>query len=449
MVYRNFRVQVFIRTALLVASTFLLVYLSYRPTFRVSALIVVAAIIAQIISFFRIVDHTNRRVAKLLDSIRHSDFTSGFTDREMGKSFAALSKALNEVIMEFNKTNALREEHYNYLQTVVQHATIGIISYRKDGKIDIHNQAVKRMFRINVLRDIRDLASVHPDFPEILAGIRAGDDHLLRVFIKDELLQVSIRATEFRMRGEEFVLISLQNIHNELEQKEIESWQKLIRVLTHEMMNSITPISSLASTVKQMLVDEDGNLISDVDEETLDSIKLAFQTIEGRSRGLLNFVEAYRSLTRIPKPNFRYLEVRELFNHLEQLMHPRLKEHGILCRKSIEPSDLRITADPDLLDQVLINMVMNSVDALNGRESPTISITAGQTEQGRVAISISDNGVGISPDIIENIFLPFYTSKKQGSGIGLSLSRQIMHLHKGKIVVKSEIGQGSTFTLLF
>jgi len=255
----------------------------------------------------------------------------------------------------------------------------------------------------------------------------------------------------FRMRGEDFTLVSLQNISSELEEKEVESWQRLIRVLTHEIMNSITPISSLAVTVNDMLFERRGDAycLRKLDNEDIDSVETALRTIQGRSQGLLNFVETYRNLTRVPKPNFRYFPVKELFDRNLLLLKPKLEPHGIECSCVITPDNLMMTADPDLVDQVIINLVLNAIDAVKNRENPLITARALTTSAGRVVIELIDNGHGIKPDIIDKIFMPFFTSKKEGSGIGLSLSRQIMHLHKGTITVKSLPGEGTTFTLTF
>jgi signal transduction histidine kinase len=281
--------------------------------------------------------------------------------------------------------------------------------------------------------------------------MKAGDKNLIKIFLEDELIQLSVNATEFRMRGEEYVLVSLQNIHPELEEKEIESWQRLIRVLTHEIMNSITPISSLASTVQEMLVNPETDKIEmgQLTEEDLESIHSAMSTIESRSKGLLNFVEIYRNLTRIPKPNFRYFAIRELFDKAHELLKPKLDKHNIKCVCKVFPDELMLLADPDLVDQVLINLLLNAIDAVKEKQDAQIAITASTNLNNRISIEIADNGSGIKPDLMDKIFMPFFTSKNEGSGIGLSLSRQIMQMHKGAISVKSKPEEGTVFTLTF
>ncbi len=449
--YNRFLINVVFRVLLLVASAFLFIYLITVAKHEVSSIILGLLIVFETYWLIHYVNQTNAKLTLFFDSIRHSDFSTSFTDKKLGKSFEKLSHSFNQVIAEFKKNRAEKEEHYNYLQTVVQHINIGIICFGKDGKVDMYNNAAKRLFGKNILRNIHDLENVKKELPEILMRLKAGDKTLIKIFTEDELKQLSLYATEFRMRGEEYILVAFHDIHAELEEKEIESWQKLIRVLTHEIMNSITPISSLASTVHDMLIDKAGEKpkLKSLDDEDVESVENALTAVQNRSQGLLNFVDIYRNLTRIPKPNFRYFNVREAFDRAELLMKPKIERLNITCNCRVFPQDLMLTADPDLLDQVIINLLLNAIDAVKNKENPEISMIAYNNQSNRTTIEVADNGTGIKPDIIDKIFMPFFTSKSEGSGIGLSLSRQIMHLHKGSISVKSKMDEGSVFTLIF
>jgi nitrogen fixation/metabolism regulation signal transduction histidine kinase len=333
----------------------------------------------------------------------------------------------------------------------VQHVSIGILVFQKGGKVDIYNKAIARMLHLKHIRHVNDLSQVKDDLPDTLIKLKAGESTMAKVFIESELLHLAINCTEFRMRNTDFVLVSMQDISMELDEKEIESWQKMIRVLTHEITNSITPITSLSSTVHEMLISErDGQLsLRTLDDEDVESVDSAITTITNRSQGLLNFVETYRNLTRIPKPNFRYFRVNELFDRCSQLLLPKMEELKITCTHKVLPQDLMVTADPDLIDQVLINLMLNAIDAVKDAENPRISILATLNSANRVIIDIHDNGHGIKPDVMDKIFMPFFTSKKHGTGVGLSLSRQIMHLHKGSILVRSKEEEGTVFTLVF
>lgn len=452
MVYKKFRYQIIVRVLLLVL-TLMLIYVIHNETaYAVSSIILGILFIAQVISLIRYTEQTNKKLTKFFESIRHADFTSSFSDSDLGKSFEGLNNEFNEVIDAFNKNKQEKEEHFSYLLTVIQHVSIGIIVYKKDGTVDVFNNAVKRLLRLPRLRLIKNLSVIDESLPDKLLNMKAGDKLLVKVFIDDELLQLSMHATQFRMRGEEYILVSLQDIHPELEQKEIESWQKLIRVLTHEIMNSITPISSLTETVSGILESHENDSPSDEDiREDMDNVKQAITTIGNRSKGLLNFVEIYRNLTRIPKPNFRHFMVQELFDRAFELLGPKFKENNIQTVIKVFPKDLKVLADPDLIDQVLINLLLNAIDAVSDKNvtNPKITIVASVNLNNRTTIEIADNGMGIKQDLLDKIFMPFFTSKKKGSGIGLSLGRQIMQMHKGSISVRSKVGEGAIFTIIF
>ena len=451
MVYKRFYFIITIRILLILASVFLFVYLVAVAKHEISSIILGLLILFQTYWLIVYVNQTNNKLTQFFDSIRHSDFSTSFSDKKLGKSFEKLSTSFNEVIDEFKKNRAEKEEHYNYLQTVVQHINIGIICYEKDGKVDMYNNTAKRIFKKNLLRNVNDLQDVKKELPEILMKLKAGDKTLIKIFTDDEIKQLSLYATEFRMRGEEYILVAFHDIHAELEEKEIESWQKLIRVLTHEIMNSITPISSLASTVNEMLLDksDENYIMKELDQGDIQNIDDALTTIQKRSQGLLNFVDIYRNLTRIPKPSFKYFNVHEAFDRAELLLKPKIEKLNIICNCKVYPEDLMLTSDPDLIDQVIINLLLNAIDAVKDTKIPEVSLIAYNNQNNRTTIEVADNGSGIKPDIIDKIFMPFFTSKKEGSGIGLSLSRQIMHLHKGSITVKSKADEGTVFTLTF
>ncbi len=451
MIFKRFRFQIILRVLLLTATILLMSRLISNQQFLVSMILLALLALLQTISLVIYTERTNRKLSKFFESIRHADFSSSFTDHNLGKSFEGLSNEFNQIIQEFKKNRAEKEEHFNYLLTVVQHVSIGIIVFRRDGKVDVFNNAIRKILRVNHLRQISELSAVKDDFPDLLMKLNAGDKTLVKLILEDELIQLSINATEFKMRGEAYVLVSLQNIHPELEEKEIESWQRLIRVLTHEIMNSITPISSLAATIQEMLVNPETNQIelSRLDADDIESIHSAMSTIESRSRGLLNFVEIYRNLTRIPKPNFRHFRVKEMFDRAHELLKPKFDQLNIECSCKVFPDELMIVADPDLVDQVVINLILNAIDAVKGQPQPRISIVASVNLNNRITIDFADNGHGITPDLMDKIFMPFFTSKKEGSGIGLSLSRQIMQMHKGAISFKSKPEEGTVFTLTF
>jgi len=451
MVYKKFRLQVVLRI-LLIIITLLLIFSFYQePAYRISTIILSVLFVAQVIFLIRYTEQTNRKLARFFSSIRNADFMGAFVDDGLGKSFDELNREFNEVIDAFKKTKTEKEENFNYLLTVIQHVSIGVMVYTRKGKVDVYNNAVKSLLQVKHLRNIMQLADISEELSTTLLEARAGEKKLVKIFVGNELLQLSIHSTEFLMHGEKYLLVSLQDIHPELEQKEVESWQMLIRVLTHEIMNSITPISSLASTVQDILKEfqKEKKYLSEEEAEDLENITSAISTIERRSKGLLNFVELYRNLTRIPKPHFRYFPVADLFQRTLELMEPKFEKLDIQVSTKIFPGDLKLLADPDLVDQVLINLLLNAIDAVKETQIRQISLTASVNLNNRTLIEVTDTGVGISQDAMDKIFMPFFTSKKSGSGIGLSLSRQIMQMHKGSLSVRSAPGKGASFILVF
>jgi signal transduction histidine kinase len=281
-----------------------------------------------------------------------------------------------------------------------------------------------------------------------LIEIKPGENRLVKVRDDDDLLQLSIYATELKMKSRIITLATISNLQSVLEEQETEAWQKLIRVLTHEIMNSITPIASLSSTLDLMLK----GIINEkehVDHDTVLEIQQALQTINKRSTGLLHFVNTYRNLTRIPKPNFKVSSVKELFKNIQLLMEDEMKEHNIIFTISTEPDEIRFNADEQLIEQVIINLIKNSIHALKDRDDPRIDLRAFLNKRGHLTIQVMDNGQGILKDVLDKIFIPFFTTKPSGSGIGLSLSRQIMRLHNGTISAHSIPEKETVFTLTF
>jgi len=281
--------------------------------------------------------------------------------------------------------------------------------------------------------------------------MKPKESSLVKVENNSEVLHLALYATEFKLGGQKFSLVSIQNIHSELEEREMDAWQKIIRVLTHEIMNSITPIASLASTINELVKEsyKDMSEEGEPDTEALGDIHQALQTIQKRSQGLLRFVDAYRNLTLIPKPNFQMFQIKELFARVEKLMQANFSNKAVKLNVSIEPESLELTADPGLIEQVLINLLLNALQAVETKKDAQIDLGARLDGRGKIIIQVSDNGPGIDKENLEKIFIPFFSTKEGGSGIGLSLSRQIMRLHKGTISVNSEPNVHTVVTLLF
>lgn len=451
MILKRFRIHIILRIVMIAVTMLVAVYLFSQTTSYVAASIITAAVLFQTYGLFLYVDKTNRDVNRLLRSIQYNDFSQTFSSEGRGKSFEELRHSLMKVMEDFRETRTEKEEHYQYLQTVMQHVGVGLITFRADGSVELINNAAKRLLRVPHLKNIKMLSPFSRKLVGTLLQMKSGEKELVEVVDNEELLQLSIYATEFKLRGERYTLASIHDIQNELEEKELEAWQKLTRVLTHEIMNSITPIASLASTVHELLIEITDPIHGDgVDvEENLSDVQGAVRTIERRSQSLLHFVNAYRSLTRIPKPDFQIFPVAELFENIFVLMQPEMKAADTQVIRTIEPESLDLTADPKLIEQVLINLVKNAMEAVKGIPDAEVQMVARIDDRGRTIIQVIDNGPGIIQEAIDKIFIPFFTTKKDGSGIGLALSRQIMRQHGGGITVYSEPDTRTIFTLRF
>lgn len=400
----------------------------------------------QILELSHFIRKTNRIVSRFLNSIAYNDFSFRFRHSEDGKSFEELQNAFKTVADKFQQVRIQKEEQYLFLQTLVEHVKVGLLSFREDGHVFILNAEAKKLLQIPHLLNVHSLNRIKSGLGDQLLVIHPGEKLLVKLVRDDEYLQLVVHATAFKKGGERHTLLSLQHIGRELEEKEVESWQKLIRVLTHEIMNSITPIMSLAGTARQMLQNVPQTVTENTNsDEFFDDLHEAVSTIESRSRGMLQFVEAYRKLNRVPQPEFQYVEVQKIFQHLQQLMRTKTLDKNIDFQLKCEPQNLRIYADAELIEQVLINLLVNAFAALQDVSDPQIILKAYQNSQHESILMVKDNGPGINKELLDKIFIPFFTTKAEGSGIGLSICRQIVRAHHGEINVITEEGKGAEF----
>lgn len=448
--FSHFRIGVLIRVIIISLTSFLFVYLVSFNEKYVSAFIVAVAIIFEISELFHFSSVTNKKITRFLESIRYSDFSSSFSyDNKLGKSFKELNTAFNSVADAFRKERAEKEEHLNYLNTVVQHVSTGLLSFDHEGNVGLINSAAKKFLGTPQLRNINEILGVNVTLYKRLKQLNPGEKTLIRV---SSDLNLSIHAAELKLRGHTIKLVAIQNIHSELVSKEVEAWQNLTKVLRHEIMNSITPIASLTGTLNEILAEDLKRINShshEINDETLGDLEEGLQTIENRSKGLIKFVDAYRDYTSIPKPKFGLIKIDELFEHICQLLKREFMEIGIDFKSNILQDNMEITADRELIEMVIINLLKNAKEALAGKEGAKIELSARLDGQQRVLLEVKDNGPGIIPEAQDRIFIPFYTTKKSGSGIGLALSRQIMQLHHGFLSVKSEPNIYTIFSLGF
>ncbi len=436
-----------VRITLLAGSMLLCLYFVVYTEKYVSGVIVLLLVIYQIYELYQYVLETNRKLTRFLEAVRYSDFTAGFSkDSKLGESFRNLNRMFNEVFDAFRKARAEKEENWQYLKTVVQHVNVGLLSYDESGNVELINNTAKRYLRTPHLTNIQELAKVNPEVYQTILNLAPGTKTLVK---PSSDLHLSINATELRLRGSQYKLVSMQNILSELQQQEIESWQNLTKVLRHEIMNSITPIASLAGTaidiIQEDVVRQNGSMSFDL--EAYDDISMSLRTIENRSRGLVTFVDAYRNFTNIPRPEFKRVVVKDIVEEVVKLIQAGVADHRIALEVNLDPPNLIARMDAKLIEMVLINVLKNAAEVLNEVEHPAITIDVHADMEQRVFIAITDNGPGIEPEALERIFIPFYTTKSTGSGIGLSLSQRIMQMHQGNLTVRSVVGKGTTFTL--
>jgi nitrogen fixation/metabolism regulation signal transduction histidine kinase len=394
-------------------------------------------------------DRPQKNLTSQLNSVEFDDLTYSFRSNSDDPDVQQFHRELNEIMSRLRSSRQERDSEFLFFRNIVMHVGIGLIVFKEDGAIEIFNGAARRLLKTSKISTIEDLKEVSEALVTVIRRLKTGGRELLRLKIRDDIVQLSVYAIELTLKGENVKLVSIQNIQSELEEKEMEAWQNLVRVLTHEIMNSVTPISSLAGTIESELKHHFDEKTPVLSPEELKDIHLSLQTISKRSEGLIRFVKEFRSLTNIPKPKPTVIMTRALLEEIWMLHKMELTEKGIQLAIDVYPEDLTILADKGMIEQVLINLVKNAIQSFDEQTDRKITLRAFVSEKSRPVILVKDNGTGIDPDAIDKIFIPFFTTKKSGSGIGLSLSRQIMRQHQGTLNVKSEAGKGTEFFLRF
>nr|HAD51097.1 ATP-binding protein [Algoriphagus sp.] len=354
----------------------------------------------------------------------------------------------NAILAKLKEDQAEKEANYQYFRSVFKHLSIGLITFGENGEIQIMNTSAKRILNVDELKNVNQIENLNKELFLAIKSLRTGGSELIKIAHPDGIMQLSVYVIELLMRGEKFKLVSLQNIQSELEEKEMEAWQNLVKILTHEIMNSIAPISSLAGTLKGELENQlEKN--EGLNPSDLEDYLMGITTIEKRSEGLISFVSDFRSLAHIPAPKFSSIRISNLFEQLETLLHHQIQAGEIHLIKEIDPEELILFGDQTQIEQVMINLTQNAIQAVEDSDEKIIRLRAFIDEAGKIIIEVCDTGKGIEEEALGKIFIPFFTTKKKGSGIGLSLSKQIMRRHKGNIQVRSTIGEGTVFKLIF
>ena len=450
MVFRSFTIDIIKRLVALVLTMAVFVYLVSEESYYMSGTLLALFAIGQVYLLFRKVNRTNAELTRFLNAIRFGDFLQSFSIEHLGSSFVDLNEAFDDIMQRFRQARSEKEQQARYLSALIDHVPVALLVIHGDGKVDLLNNAARRLLNAPSLGPVSELHQYGPAFQRDIAQTKAGEKKLTRL-VEDELERHLIMSTtQITVGGDAQRIVSLQDIQSELDATELTAWQDLVRVLSHEIMNSVTPIASLARTASDLV---DG--ISDeaagerATSADLEDVKESIRTVARRSEGLMHFVQSYKQLTQMPPPKLRKTNLKEYLQRLKRLMQAEWKGQGISFHLRVDGDNLVLLADTELLDQVMINLLRNAAHAVEGSEVKQISVRSRINERNRITIDVEDSGPGIKPEHAEKIFLPFFTTKPHGSGVGLSLARQIMLVHRGNISLAPGASGGARFRLTF
>lgn len=437
-----FKIRTILHLAAIIIAVFAGMYL-WLEYANVFLLIIIAGILALLLgSLYSLITATNKKLASFLLSIRYDDFEAHYSAAAGESSQYELSSALNMITDKFRSIRQEKEAQYQFLQAIVENVDTGLICFNERDETILMNKGIQHLLRKSYFPNLESVKKYNHALFEALREIDPGEKKLVKLAANNQILQLSVRKTILKIQDDTLHLYALQNIHTELERQELESWQKLIRILTHEILNSITPVVSLAEMAHERMQEQ-----ALPEPETMDDIKKSIEAIRRRSDGLLHFTETYRQMAKIPQPRFEQADPVQLLDRVLLLFSRQIQETGVQVEKHYPLNPLTALIDPGLMEQVLINLVKNALEAMAGQPNPKLTISATRDPSGPIELSVADNGPGIPESLLPQIFIPFFTTKKEGSGIGLSLSRQIVHLHKGHIFAASRPEGGSVFTV--
>ncbi|WEK34842.1 MAG: ATP-binding protein [Candidatus Pseudobacter hemicellulosilyticus] len=435
--------RILVLLAVLTLSAFVIVKGWY-----VYLIILLPVIIYQVVDFYRFLRKAQTELDQFVESVHYRDFSRYFDVKHAPVELKPLRQGFNEINTTFKVISKEKETQYQYLQKILEMIDTGILMYQeKEGEVLWMNEALKRLLQLPYLKTIHSLSRRDEGLYKEVVALRPGESKIAVAHQDRSPFKMLLSATTFQTDGQLYKLIAFQNVNEALDETESKAWQKLLSVMTHEIMNSIAPISSLANTLKSRL--QESAQRPGKRDGALDDLELGIDTIKRRSEGLLKFAETYRNLNKITTPNLRKIYVRDLFENLHHLMQPTLDQKNIELEIILKDPDLMVEADGSLMEQVLINLLVNAMEAVKDRAEPRIMLSAWLASTRKMVIKVADNGIGMPEELLDKIFIPFFSTKKSGSGIGLSLCKQIMLLHKGHIHVQSKEGEGTAFLLQF
>ncbi len=455
MAYKRYLLALFFRSAFLFISLFALagaiLLLDFKTKLPIAIVSISPIIFVVVYSFRNLYKFVIRRFVEMDDffeSVKYRDFSRWFTEKSGPEDIRRLHKGFNEVNKTIKEINKEKEAQHLYLQKILELMDTGIMTYSMDsGSVLWSNDSFKEIIGIPSLKTTQFIQKRNQKLYDTIFETNHAEGHTIEVEVNNEKIKILINSSIFLIEDESFKLLVIKNIDDTINRAESEAWKKLLSVMTHEIMNSIAPISSLAETLQYKIRAS----VENPKKNTLEIIDLddGIETIKNRSQGLLKFAKTFRSLNKITKLNLNKVLISGLFENIKTLMEPSLEKKHIELIFEIDSPDLKIEMDTYLIEQVLINLILNSVEACKETENPRIIISAQKNIDGRSIIKVLDNGCGISEEIRDQIFIPFFSTKKTGSGIGLSLCKQIVLLHNGKLQVASEIGKGTAIKVVF
>lgn len=446
--FNRFRIYVLLRVIVLFLTVATFVYLIFFDQKYVTTVVTGFLIIFEVFELFNYIESTNKKLRRFFDAIKYNDFNMSFThDNKLGKTFKELNMAFKDVIDAILEERKKSEQSFQQLRVVIENIGTGIIAINENGEIKLINRSALHFLRVESLRSLDDLKNKVRLFASAIEHLNASK----RAIYKNEQGQeLAILETKYKLGGDLYRLIAFQDIKAELQAKELEAWQNLTKVLRHEIMNSIAPISSLTSTLSEVLKEDVSKLNGQnvIGDESLEDLTEGLSTISGRSEGLINFVNAYRDYTNLPEPVKRQTDLNQLIQNTTSLLKNDFNKAKVQLEIESDHGSILLNIDYQLIEQVLINILKNAFEVVENQENGIVKVEIFRSQE-EVCVSIRDNGSGITDEAKEKIFMPFFSTKNRGSGIGLSLSKQIMQLHGGDIQLETELGNGSTFKMIF
>lgn len=449
MIFKRYEWRLVLRVMLMfitITATSLLI--TQGSSLYIFLLITIPVVVYQVIDLIRFQKKAQDEVSQFVESIHYRDFSRHFDVRKAPNELKPLRKGFNDINSTFKLISRERETQYHYLQKILELVDTGILSYEmENGETGWINESFKRLIGVPYLKTIHSLEKREEALYKEIIKLKPGDAKIVTITRNQQLIKILVTASMLGSDDKTYKLVAFQNVSEALDETESKAWQKLLNVMTHEIMNSVAPISSLADTLKNRL--KSPEIVNSPVSSQLEDLELGIDTIKRRSEGLLKFTESYRSLNKITKLDRTKILVRNLFEALNSLMRPTLEKKHIELEIILRDPTLAIEADHNLIEQVMINLIVNAIEAVKDRENPRLTLSAEVQPNNKTLIKVADNGMGMPPELLDKIFIPFFSTRKAGSGIGLSLCKQIMLLHKGNIQVQSTSGVGSAFILVF